>query len=67
MIAEYLEIDAADIDAIDFTQEATTIENVYAEYSQDPENFDINAHPELADELNNSEVAQSILELLGII
>lgn len=67
MIVEYLEIDAADIDAIDFTQEATTIENVYAEYSQDPENFDINAHPELADELNNSEVAQSILELLGII
>lgn len=67
MIAEYLEIETTDIDAIDFSQEATTIENVYEQYSQDPENFDISSHPELVEELNNSEVAQSILELLGII
>ena len=52
---------------INFANEAQAVQNVYNEYENDPENFDIANHPELEEQLANSELAESILKKLGIL
>lgn len=52
---------------IDFASEAQTVQNVYNEYDNDPDNFDISNYPELEEQLANSELAESILKKLGVL
>jgi len=65
IIAEYL--DEEDISDIDFEQEASVISSVYEEYKTSPDEFNIDDHPELKENIENSKIASSVLSLLGII
>lgn len=67
MVVEYLNIEVENIDDMNLNDDAEVITNIYNEYTNSPSDFDINEHPELAEELNNSTVAKALLEMLGII
>ncbi len=67
MIQEVIGTDSGiNLDEVDLSKEADTIKNVYDVYKEDHENFDINEHPELKEEIENSEFAKTILDMLGI-
>ena len=68
LINEYLgaetDIDFSNVDA---EKESQIIEEVYDIYKADPDNFNIDAHPELKEKSEESEIANEILKLLGIL
>lgn len=55
-------------DDIDWSKEADIVKDVLNEYqnSTDKDNFNIDDYPELSDSVNNSDIAKSILDYLGI-
>ena len=68
MIQEVIGEDSGiNLDEINLTEEAETIQKVYDVYKEDHENFDINDHPELKEELKESDFAKTILDMLGIV
>lgn len=67
MIQEVIgEESGINLDEINLSEEAETIQKVYDVYKEDHENFDIENHPELKEELEESEFAKTILDMLGI-
>ena len=67
MIQEVIGEDAGvNLDEINLSEEAETIQKVYEVYKEDHENFDIDNHPELKEELEESDFAKTILDMLGI-
>lgn len=67
MLQEVIGTDSGvNLDEINLSQEADTVQKVYDVYKEDHENFDIEEHPELKEELENSDFAQTILDMLGI-
>lgn len=67
MIQEVIGEDSGvNLDEINLSNEAETIQKVYDVYKEDHENFDINEHPELKEELEESDFAKTILGMLGI-
>lgn len=52
---------------VDFVEEAHLVQDVYETYEADPDNFQLSDHPELEQQINDSEIAKSILEILGIL
>lgn len=67
IVSQYTDISEEESESLDLKKESAIIENVYNEYSKNPSDFDIENHKELAEEVNNSSVAKSILTMLGII
>lgn len=65
VMAEYLDI--SDTDTIDLKKDATIIQDVYDEYVSNPDDFNINEYDKLKEEVENSDAAKAILELLGIL
>ncbi len=67
IVLEYLDINTMNPEDVNLIQDAETIESVYNEYAVNPDNFDITSNPELQEKVENSEIAKSVLTLLGII
>lgn len=63
--SEYLGIEI-DLSETDFNKEADVLSEVFDVYHEDPENFDISTNEELKEKIENSELAKSILEFLGL-
>ena len=63
--SEYLG-EEIDLSNADFNKEADIIKDAFDVYQSDPENFDIESNPELKEKLEDSELAKSILEFLGL-
>lgn len=55
-----------DLEGVNFEDEATVIEDVFEIYHADPEHFDIENNEELKEKVENSTLAKSILEMLGL-
>ena len=67
VVGKYTNISDAETESLDLKNESIIIQDVYDEYSKNPSDFSIENHKELAEEVNNSSVAKSILTMLGII
>ena len=56
-----------DLGNVDIEKESMIIEEVFDIYKVDPDNFNIEVHPELKEKSEESDIANEILKLLGII
>ena len=63
--SEYLGTEI-DLSTTDFNVEADVLEDVFEIYHADPENFDLSTNEELKEKVEESELAKSILEFLGL-
>lgn len=63
--SEYLGTEI-DLSTTDFNVEADVLEDVFEIYHADPENFDLSTNEELKAKVEESELAKSILEFLGL-
>ena len=67
MVNEYLGEDVeVDLSGVDTEKEAEIIGDIYDVYKEDPDNFDLDEHQELKEKVEESEVVDAILKLLGI-
>lgn len=63
--SEYLGTEI-DLSTTDFNVEADVLEDVFEIYHADPENFDLSTNEGLKEKVEESELAKSILEFLGL-
>lgn len=67
MVNEYLGEDVeVDLSGMDTEKEAEIIEDVYEIYKENPDEFNLDEHPELKEKVEESELVDAMLKLLGI-